>query len=229
MAHSRPAPPDRRNTILRGVLLRRLAELGKSWKHLVSAECLGSLGSLAPEVESFLSGRDSIRNSLLPVTFTWLNCDTDFWGCLHTIALARKIECRPADTSPACLSLGDLKKLSGADLFKVLCARYRCPLNIGAASELEVAEELLRQLMVTDRAKLETGAAFDVDGALLRLNLVGIRALVTHDLRSLDALNCFYELPQRSLTRMRANSRLLASWLCIYMQLLATPDWLKCG
>jgi len=127
MAHSRPAPPDRRNTILRGALLRRLAELGKSWKHLVSAECLGSLGSLAPEVESFLSGRDSIRNSLLPVTFTWLNCDTDFWGCLHTIALARKIECRPADTSPACLSLGDLKKLSGADLFKVLCARYRCP------------------------------------------------------------------------------------------------------
>jgi len=187
------------------------------------------LGALAPEVESFLSGPDSIRNSPLPATFTWLNCDTDFWGCLHAIALARKIECRPADTSLACLSLGDLKKLSHADLFKVLCARYRCPLNIGAASELEVAEELLRQLMVTDRAKLETGAAFDVDGVLLRLNLVGIRALVTHDLRSLDALNYFYELPQRSLTRLRANSHLLASWLCIYMQLLATPDWLKCG
>jgi hypothetical protein len=228
-AHSRPVQPDRRNAILRGVLLRRRDELRKSWKHLVSAADLESLGSLAPEVESFLSGRDSIRNSPLPAAFTWLNCDADFWGCLCTIALARKIECRPADTSQARLSFDDFKKLSGADLFKVLCARYRCPLNIGAASELEVAEELLRQLMVTDRAKLERGAAFDVDVVLLKLNLVGIRALVTHDLRSLDALNYFYELPQRSLTRMRANSRLLVSWLCIYMQLLATPDWLKCG
>jgi hypothetical protein len=98
-------------------------------------------------------------------------------------------------------------------------------LNIGAASEFEVAEELLRQLMVPDRAKLQAGEEFDVDMVLLKVNLVGIRAMVTRDLRFLDALNYFYELPQRSLTRIRANPRLHAFWLCIYAQLLCTPEW----
>lgn len=55
-ALSRPVPLDRRKEILRGALLRRRAELRKSWKHFITAEGLESLGSLAPEVESFLSG-----------------------------------------------------------------------------------------------------------------------------------------------------------------------------
>jgi len=98
-------------------------------------------------------------------------------------------------------------------------------LNIGTVSEFGVAEELLRQSMVPDRGKLETGAECDVDMVLLKLNLVGIRAMITRDLRFLDALNYFYELPQRSMTRMRANPHYLAFWLCIYAQLLCTPDW----
>jgi len=98
-------------------------------------------------------------------------------------------------------------------------------LNIGTASEFDVAEELLRQLMVPDRAKLEAGEEFDVDIVLLKLNLVGIRAMITRDLRSLDALNYFYELPHRSLARMRASPRSVALWLCIYAQLLSVPDW----
>src|SRR5260370_179377 len=48
---------DRREGILRGALLRRRAELRKSWKHLISSECLESLGAIAPEVESLLSGQ----------------------------------------------------------------------------------------------------------------------------------------------------------------------------
>jgi hypothetical protein len=114
------------------------------------------------------------------------------------------------------------------DRFQALCARYRCPWNIAAPSELEIAEELLRRLMVTDRAKIEAGGTFDADGLLLRLNLVGIRALAARDLRSFDALNYFYELPERSLVPMRSNPRLLAFWLCIYAQLLSEQDWLKC-
>src|SRR5260370_1327526 len=84
-----------------------------------------------------------------------------------------------------------------------------------------VAKELLRQLMVPDRAKLEAGDEFDVDMVLLKLNLVGIRAMITRDLRFLDALNYFYELPRRSLARMRTSPRFLASWLCVYAQLLS--------
>lgn len=225
-ALSRPVRLDRREEILRRALLRRRAELRKSWKHLISAECLESLGSLASEVKSFLSGQDSIRDWRFAASFTWTDCDASFLDCLRVIALAGNIEYRPLDTGPACLSPVDLNKLSSNERLEVLRARYRCPLNIGTASEFEVAEELVRQLMVSDRAKLEAGAKFDVDMMLLKLNLVGIRAMITRDLRFLDALNYFYELPLRSLIHMRANSDLLASWLCIYAQLLCTPDWL---
>lgn len=146
-----------------------------------------------------------------------------------------------ADTCPARLSLSDLKKLSSKERFKVLADRYCCPLNIGARGESEVAEELLRQLMVVERAKLEKGTALDIARVLLELNLVGIRALVTRDLRSFDALNCFYELPPSALLRwpprkcdthgsaeVRVNPRLFAFWLCIYARLLCKQDWSRC-
>jgi len=225
MAHSKCGQPDGRNPILRGALLRRRAELRKSWKYFISTECLDSLGPLAPEVGSFLSGEDAIRDWRSAATFAWMNCDANFLDCLRVIALSGKIEYRPLDAAPARRSPTDLNKLSSTELLKALCARYRCPLNIGTASEFDVAEELLRQLMVPDRTKLEAGAKFDVDMVLLKLNLVGIRAMITRDLRSLDALNYFYELPRQSLTRMRANPHFLAFWFCIYAQLLCTPDW----
>src|SRR5262249_46538167 len=76
--------------------------------------------------------------------------------------------------------------------------------------------------------KLAGGAECDVDMVLLKLNLVGIRAMITRDLRMLDALNNFYELPRRLWTSRRANPRLLVFWLCIYAQLLRTPDLQQC-
>jgi hypothetical protein len=224
-ALSKPVQLDRRKEILRGALLRRRAELRKSWKHFISTEGMESLGSLAREVESFLSGHGAIHDWRLAATFTWVNCDASFSDCLRAVALVGKVEYRPSDTNPARLSPLDLNKLSNTKRLDLLCARYRCPLNIAAASEFDVAEELLRQLMVPDRAKLEAGEEFDVDFVLLKLNLVGIRAMITRDLRSLDALNYFYELPHRSLARMRASPRYVALWLCIYAQLLSMPNW----
>ena len=224
-ALSRPVQLARREGILRGALLRRRAELRKCWERFIPAECLKPLGSLAPEVESFLSGQDSIRDWRPVANFTWMSCDADFLDCLDMIALAGKVEYRPSDAGPPPLSLVHLSKLPDNERLKALCARYHCPLNIGTASEFGLAEELLRQLMVPDRAKLEAGEEFDVDMVLLKLNLVGIRAMITRDLRSLDALNYFYEVPERSLARMRASPRYLAFWLCIYAQLLCIPDW----
>jgi|SRR6266446_1329 hypothetical protein len=215
--------------ILRGALLRRRAELRKSWRRFISSECLESLGSLAKGIESFLSGQDAFRDWQFAATVTWMNCDATFLDCVRTIALAGMVEYQPSDTPPPRLLPLDLSKLSSNERFEALCARYRCPLNMGVASESDVAEELLRQLMVQDRAKLEAGAEFGVDLILLKLNLIGIRALITRDLRFLDAVNYFYELPQRSLRRMHANPRFLSFWLCIYAQLLSTPDWQKCG
>jgi hypothetical protein len=224
-AISRPVPLDRCEGLLREALLARRAELRKSWKQFISTECLASLGSFAHEVESFLSGKDPIRDWRFVANFTWMNCEATFLDSLRAIALGGKVEYQPSDTSPSRLLTADLNKLSSSERFKALCDRYRCPLNIGLPSESDVAEELLRQLMVPDRAKLEAGKEFDVDFVLLKLNLAGIRAMVTRDLRFLDALNYFYELPKRSLTRLQASPRLLASWLCIYAQILCAPDW----
>jgi hypothetical protein len=224
-ALSRPAQLDSCEWVLRGALLRRRAELRKSWRHFISSECLESLGSLAKEVESVLSGQDTFRDWRFAAAFTWMNCNASFIDCLGAIALGRDIGHRSSNTGPVGLSLVSFNKLASNQRSEILCDRYRCPLNIGLHAESDIAEELLRQLMVPDRAKLEAGAEFDVDMVMLKVNLVGVRAMITRDLRYLDALNYFYELPRRSLTRMRANPRFLASWLCIYAQLLSTPDW----
>jgi len=224
-ALSRPVPLDRSEGILRGELLTRRAELRRSWRHLITRECLESLGALAKEVESFLSGEDAFCDWRFAVTFTWMNCNASFTDSLRAIALARKVEHRPSNTPPDRLSLANFNTLSRNERIEVLCDRYRCPLNIGLPSESDVAEELLRQLMVPDRAKLEAGKEFDVDFVLLKLNLAGVRAMMTRDLRFLDALNYFYELPRRSLVRLRASPHFLAFWLCIYGQLLCTPEW----
>jgi hypothetical protein len=145
--------------------------------------------------------------------------------CLISLGLGDNIACRPSPAKPAALSCTDFKKLSAKARPETLCIRYRCPLNIGADSESEIAEELLRQLMVADRLKLEGRAECEVDDVLLKLNLTAVCARMNRDLRFLDALNYFYELPRRSLTHLRRNPHLLAAWLCIYAQLLCAPDW----
>lgn len=223
------ARPEWRDSVLRRVLLRRNAELQRSWKQLISAECLKSLGPLGADVQAFLSEQDTARDWRPAAVISWVKCDLSFLESLGAIALAKKFEYWPSDVRPSSFSLGDFNKLSARERFDALSSRYRCPLNIGAPSEGEVAEELLRQLMVPDRAKLKAGSEYEVDWVLLKLILAGLRALMTHDLRFLDALSFFYELPCQSLTRMRANPPFLAFWLCIYSQLLRAADWEKCA
>src|SRR3989442_9537590 len=111
-ALSRPVQLDCRKEILRGALLRRRAELRKSWKYFISTECLNSLGPLAPEVESFLSEQGWIHKGRLACTFRLSNCDASlsFWLC--SISRAGKVDYRPSDTSPARLSPRQLYTLS---------------------------------------------------------------------------------------------------------------------
>ena len=188
-------------------------------------ECLASLGGLATEVETFLSGQDAFRDWRFAGASGYMNSDATFMENLSAIALAHNVERRPSEAGPERLPMANFNKLPRDERMQLLYDRYHCPLNIGLANESDVAEELLRQLMVPDRAKLEAGKEFDVDMVLLKLSLTGIRAMITRDLRFLDALNYFYELAQRSLIRMRSNPHLLAFWLCIYAQLLCTPEW----
>jgi hypothetical protein len=222
---SQSARPDTRRTILHAALLHRRAELRKDWGHLISAEGLKQLGSTAAKVAEFLSGEDAVHDRLMTAVGQWTDCDVSLPESLISIGLGEKIECRPLAAKPTAFTCADFKKLSGKDRVETLRIRYRCPLNIGAESESEIAEELLRQLMVADRARLKAEAEFDVDDVLLKLNLTAIRAGMKRDLRFLDAHNYFYELPQQSLARLGRNPHFLAGWLCIYAQLLCSPDW----
>jgi hypothetical protein len=222
---SKSARPDNRRAILRAGLLQRRAELRKDWRRLIAVGCLKQLGPNSAKVASFLSGEDTVQTWQMDPALQWTDCDASLPECLISIGVGESIACRPSVAEPTALSCADFKKLSGKDRVEALCVRYRCPLNIGAESESEIAEELLRQLMVADRAKLEAEAEFAVDDVLLKLNLVAICARMKRDLRFLDALNYFYELPERSLARLQHNPHLLACWLCIYAQLLCAPDW----
>jgi hypothetical protein len=222
---SESARPDSRRAILHAALLQRRTELRKGWRHLITVECLKQLGSNAAKVAAFLSEQDAVHDRPLAAVWQWTECDASLPECLISIGVGENIGCRPAPAEPPGFACVDFKKLSGKDRREALCLRYRCPLNIGLESESEIAEELLRQLMVADRARLEAEAEFDVHDVLLKLNLTAIRAGTKRDLRFLDALNYFYELPQRSLARLGRNPHFLAGWLCNYAQLLCSPDW----
>ena len=223
-ASSKSARADRR-TILHAGLLERRAELRQGWPRLITAECLENLDSAAESVKSLLSGQDVFHDWTPAAAHRWMDCKAGLAECLLSIATGEPIECRPVVVAPTHLSSVAFKTLSSKDRVETLSLRYRCPLNIGGEDESEMAEELLRQLMVSDRVKLETGAEFEVDDILLKLNLVAVAAPFKRDLRFLDALNYFYELPHHSLSRLRRNPRLLAAWLCMYAQLLCAPDW----
>jgi hypothetical protein len=221
---SKSARPDSRQAILRAGLLQRRAELRNGWQRLITVECLQQLGSTGAKVSSFLSGKDGFHDWRVAV-FQWRDCDASLPECLISIGVGENLACRPSATVSPALTCADFKKLSTRDRVDALCVRYCCPLNIGAEGESEIAEELLRQLMVVDRPKLEAEGEFEVDDVLLKLNLAAVCARMNRDLRFLDALNYFYELPQRSLSRLQRNPHFLAAWLCIYAQLLCAPEW----
>jgi hypothetical protein len=225
MAASRFAQRDSSRTILRLGLLRRRAELRTGWQRLITVKSIEQLGSNAARVVSVLSGQDAFHDWQPAATMEWQDCDANLPECLISLGVGEGIVSRPSTTKPTVLSCSDFKGLRTKARLETLCARYRYPLNIGIERESEIAEELLRQLMVADRATLEAKAEFEVDDVLLKLSLTGIYARMKHDLRFLDALNYFYELPQRSVARLNHNPYFLAAWLCIYAQLLCAPDW----
>jgi hypothetical protein len=225
MEASKSVPPDRRQAILHRGLLERRAELRKDWQRFLTPECLKQLGPVSAKVSSLLSGPDAFHDWRSAQVSRWADCQASLSECLLSIGVGETIGHRPSATEAAALSCANLKKLPPQARMQALSVRYRCPLNIGVRSEADIAEELLRQLMVRDRTKLEAEVEFDADDVLLKLNLIGLCAGMKRDLRYLDALNYYYELPHRSLTRLRGNPQWLAAWLCIYAQLLSAEGW----
>jgi hypothetical protein len=225
MEASKSVPPDRRQAILHLGLLERRAELRKDWQRFLTPECLKQLGPVSAKVSSLLSGPDAFHDWCRPRVPRWADCQASLSECLLSIGVGETIGHRPSATEATALSCANFRRLPTQARVQALSVRYRCPLNIGVRSEADIAEELLRQLMVRDRTRLEAEVEFDADDLLLKLNLVGLCAGMKRDLRFLDALNYYYELPHRSLARLRGNPQWLAAWLCIYAQLLCAAGW----
>jgi hypothetical protein len=223
MGASKSVPLERREAILHRGLLKRRAELRRDWQSLITPECLKQLGAISARVSSFLSGPDAFQD--WRTTAQWTHCYASLTECLIATGLGETIVHYASGAEPPALSCADFKRLSAQARVQALSVRYRCPRNIGVESESGMAEELLRQLMVRDRTKLEAGVDFEADDVLLKLNLIAVCAGMKRDLRFLDALSYYYELPHRSLARLRRNPQLLAAWLCIYAQLLCASEW----
>ena len=129
---------------------------------------------------------------------TWFEGESDSLAAIRALAANEAVEC--IQTALPCDS-AFFDELQAARRepqrrFDLLTTRYQHPLNIAAPSEYRVREHLLERLMVADRSRIERHSLnlLNADDLLLKLNLVGIYASFTPDLRYLDALNYYYEL-----------------------------------
>jgi len=157
----------------------------------------------------------------------------DYWttsdiGCRHSLlalSLGHRPELRSGEQSPVAPFM-EFLTASRADprrRIQLLAERYSSPLNFTLPFEDEVREYVLMRLMTRDRAGLEKDSHVDVNGddLLLKLNLVAVMAARTTDLRFLDALNYYYELPRVLWPTRACDDPLMASYHALYAQALA--------
>jgi len=154
---------------------------------------------------------------------TWLVCDLDCLRALRALAVGDGLECTPGPPADS----GFLQQLQQASRdpalrFELLVARYHHPLNFVATTERTIQEHILERLMVSDRSRIEQQSpdAIDADDLLLKLNLLGIHASFTTDLRFLDALNYYYELLPSNWYPKSKHDWLLASYWSFYARAL---------
>lgn len=157
----------------------------------------------------------------------------DYWtasdiGCrrsLIAISLGHWPELRSGEQPPVApfMKLLTASRADPRRRTQLLAERYSSPLSFTLPVEDEVREHILTRLMTHDRARLEkeSHAGVDVDDLLLKLNLVAVMAARTTDLRFLDALNYYYELPRVLWPSRARDDSLMASYHALYAQALA--------
>jgi len=157
---------------------------------------------------------------------TWFASSDDSLTTIRALAADEPIACSEAAAPDEPVFFDQLQSFIRApeQRFELLTTRYLHPLNIAAPSEQRIREHLLERLMVADRARLEQHSIdlVNVDDLLLRLNLIGIYASFTTDLRYLDALNYYYELLPAAWRPQSPQNWLRLSYLSFYLRALAT-------
>jgi hypothetical protein len=155
----------------------------------------------------------------------WTTSDIGFRRSLIALSLGDRPEFRSGERPPVAPFM-ELLAASRADperRIQLLAERYSSPLSFTLPLEDEVREYVLMRLMTHDRAGLEKDSHANINGddLLLKLNLVAVMAARTPDLRFLDALNYYYELPRRIWPPRACDDTLMASYHALYAQALA--------
>jgi hypothetical protein len=120
----------------------------------------------------------------------WYESPKDVEPILLAVASDQPLSLGSAEVSLTAFPTMIRKKEIQAAL-NLAATRYACPVNFLHPSERQAYEEVLRFLMVVDRAQL-VGESEERLRWLL-LNLVALRCRVIRDLRGLDLLNYYWE------------------------------------
>lgn len=156
---------------------------------------------------------------------TWFEATTGSLRAMRALAADEPLEC-VAVAAPGEAGFCDELQAAAREpqrRFDLLTTHYVHPLNVAARSEHRIRELLLERLMVADRARIERRHLQELhaDDLLLRLNLIAIAASLTNDLRSLDALNYYYEMLPPSWYPASPHNWLRVSWITFYARALA--------
>lgn len=133
--------------------------------------------------------------------YRWYGSAMGMESSLFAFAADQPVPLTGAAASPAAFpAMIRKKEIQAAS--NLVDTRYACPVNFLHPTEGRVYEEVLRFLMVVDRAQLMG----EIEERLrwLLLNLVALRCRTIRDLRGLDVLNYYWEnlfrpLPQSAL------------------------------
>jgi hypothetical protein len=210
--------------LLSNAVIGRFRELCAMVSQLVPAD-FEQMSGFVSDVQTRLGGAAAtgVPSHLGPPT-NWLESDLDCLTSLRHLALGESMQIRKGQRPETESFLLEIRSTlnNGEQRFQLLTQRYACPLNFALPSESQTREYVLERLMVQDRGRIEKNskAVADSDDHLLRLNLIAVQALLTNDLRFLDALNYYYELIPSNWRPHAQHNWLMVSCFALYARAL---------
>lgn len=206
-------------------VVRRLAEVCGRVNQMDS-HAFGEMGLFVTSVKEVLRAKPDRISKLtrFPPPESWASAYTDCLTSLRALSLPGPKAIRSEPQPEHDRFFNQLKMIHAArePVFALLAERYAWPLNFSLDEEGEVREYVLMRLMTTCRTRIENEsiAAVNLDDLLLELNLIGVHASATTDLRFLDALNYYYELLPATIFPESQHGWLLVSWYALYARAL---------
>ena len=223
-----PSAQDRTRHAIMSALKGRLADLCRVQAPRLAPEQFKEQAGFVKQLQARLTSQNNMATLLsseIQTSVGRLEMDGDCLDNLRAVALNAPLKYKSNEDNflqAGELALNELHA-DPHSCFQILTQRYRRPHSILQSTEGEIVEWMLYQLMVVCRSNVKALVEKNssIDHILLLLNLVGVKAQFSGDLRLLDALNYYYELTVLGDLRDKVPGWLFASFLGIYAQALA--------